>query len=341
MNSHLKKYVKLVTCVTLCISNSSSLSSSHLPPHVITSKVFLDHRSHDGHPECPERIQSFLTELSHNSSPYIVQEPTAIFNEKEYVKARNIIKGVHDYQYIKQVYTACEKGYPSASPFDTDTYMHPTTFRTCIYAQSAWINAVDIAVEKKAMAFAVSRPPGHHAMFDQTMGFCIFNFAVGAAHYAIEKYGFDRIGIIDFDVHYGNGIADLVKHNPKIRYTSLHQEGIFPQGRGKREEGGYLHNILNIPLPVGTMGKEYLSYFNTEAIPFIHEFSPQLVIVSAGYDALLSDELAELSLVPGDYYQIGRALRLVFGDGIVFGLEGGYNLKELPLSLKETLRAFV
>ena len=149
----------------------------------------------------------------------------------------------------------------------------------------------------------------------------------------------DKVGIIDFDVHFGNGVADLVAGSENIRYTSLHQYGIFPN-EGK--EGEIDGNILNIELPLGTDGKTYFPLFKEKAIPYIKDFNPDMLIVCAGYDALAKDPLADMNLQPKDYGQLAKYIKETFGDTpTLYGLEGGYDLETLPLALQETITAYV
>jgi acetoin utilization deacetylase AcuC-like enzyme len=288
---------ELVFLLVLLAGRTTLSFSRQKIPLIITSKYFLEHSSPYSHPECPTRISLLFDKLAtlHEQKQINLRAPTAFLNERESLKSLDVIRSVHDNDYVKHVKHSVEKGKTRLFSSDHDTYLNNATFMSCIYAQSAWINAVDYAIVNRSMAFAVSRPPGHHALFASSMGFCIFNFAVGAASYALQHYKLKRVGIVDFDVHYGNGIAELIKDNPKIRYVSLHQEGIFPQGQGGRNERGNHNNILNIPLSAGIEGKEYKSIFRKEAIPFIQEFHPELVIISAGYDALKSDPLAQVT----------------------------------------------
>ena len=137
-------------------------------------------------------------------------------------------------------------------------------------------------VKNKTMSFAVVRPPGHHAVKGRSMGFCIFNFAAGAATYAIQTLGLERVSILDFDVHYGNGVADLIAPNPKIRYSSLHQDRIFPNS-GNEDVHGQHNNIKNVPLPGGTTYASFKPLLTSSVLPYLKEFDPQLVIVCAGY----------------------------------------------------------
>lgn len=181
------------------------------------------------------------------------------------------------------------------SPWDPDTYISSGTYHQCIQAQSAWLDGLSSVLENKNPAFAITRPPGHHALKGRSMGFCIFNFAVATAVHALSQPDVNRVAMLDFDVHFGNGIASMISSNPNIRYTSIHQEDLFPYGQGKRDQTGDHGNILNIPVPMGTTWETYEPYLTSQAIPFLKEFDADVLIVSAGYDALISDEISSVS----------------------------------------------
>ncbi|CAM9178888.1 unnamed protein product [Choristocarpus tenellus] len=173
------------------------------------------------------------------------------------------------------------------------------------------------------------------------MGFCIICFAAAAAFHALETLGCQRVAILDWDVHHGNGVASIVKSDPRIRYCSLHQGGIFP-GTGGAEDMGPLENLKHIPFfKGGETWDDYGPRFENEAIPWLKEFNPDILIVSAGFDGLEAEELATMSLQPLDYQRMAKRLREEFGTKIVFGLEGGYNLEETPKAVLLTLEPFL
>eukprot|EP01038_Epipyxis_sp_PR26KG_P017892 gene17892-25020_t len=214
-----------------------------LTPLVITSSLFSNkHRATKYHVECPERVSSSTKNLD-----LIAKDGKIILKDIEIelqdeiqqtklTKARDIIHLVHDKEYINEISDLCNKGARMISPWDLDTFLSRDSFTVCLHAQLAWIEGIDEVLKNKNMAFALTRPPGHHALYSTSCGFCIFNFAVGAALYALQEYKLDRIAILDFDVHFGNGIADLVRNNPKIRYCSIHQDEIFPYNEGKIDD---------------------------------------------------------------------------------------------------------
>lgn len=328
----------------------SALISKVQVPLVISSEKFMLHSSSSFHPENPERIGSTLPILKqlHDDNKITLKVPLCEEKENSNDKqsynrimqeALNIIKKVHSEDYIRQVKGACAAGSNTIGWEDADTYINQHSFNQAVMAQSAWLEALSFTVSNNKMAYACVRPPGHHAIQSRSMGFCIFNFAVGAALYALEKLGLNKVGILDFDVHYGNGIADLISNNKNIKYVSIHEQPLFPFS-GKTDVKGEHNNILNIILDSGTKIESYEKKLVHEAIPFLQEWKPDILIVSAGYDALASDDLSNVMLHPSDYRIISQHLKDNFGEKILFGLEGGYNIKELPLAIKETIFPF-
>jgi acetoin utilization deacetylase AcuC-like enzyme len=167
------------------------------------------------------------------------------------------------------------------------------------------------------------------------MGFCLFSNAAIAAHYALEQPGIERVAILDWDVHHGNGTQDIVQNNPQIAYCSLHQMPCYP-GTGSASERGMHNNVLNIPMVPGSTVTEYRLAFENKVMPFLTQFGPSLLIVSAGYDANAADPLASLELQPEDF-GLFTSYCLLLSRRIVFGLEGGYNLSALAQSVVATI----
>jgi acetoin utilization deacetylase AcuC-like enzyme len=194
---------------------------------------------------------------------------------------------------------------------------------------------VDYVQKHQKPAFVVARPPGHHAISNRGMGFCLFSNAAIAAYYALTLPGIERVGILDWDVHHGNGTESLVEDNPHILYCSIHQSPAYP-GTGRGGDRGKHDNILNLPMLPGSNFKDYQPIFENQILPFFAAFQPQLMIVSAGYDANRADPLADINLEPADYGQFSRYL-LPLTSHLLFGLEGGYDLDALALSVVETI----
>ena len=188
-------------------------------PLLISSPRFTEHCINTYHPECPERSEVLheMAQRLHEEGQVELQLPSAELDVERRNEAERVVRRVHSDEYVDEIRLLCARGARRPSPWDLDTYLSPVSFDICLLAQSAWMDAVDAVMESRQVAFALSRPPGHHAESSQSMGFCVFNFAAGAAKYALEKYGLQRVGILDFDVHYGNGIADILCKDPSIR----------------------------------------------------------------------------------------------------------------------------
>jgi acetoin utilization deacetylase AcuC-like enzyme len=192
-------------------------------------------------------------------------------------------------------------------------------------------------------AFCVVRPPGHHAEKEQAMGFCIFNNVAIGATYLLEKYKLNKVAIIDFDVHHGNGTQDIFYNEKKVLYISSHQFPFYP-GTGSKDEIGKFNNILNIPLKAGTVSEEFFNSYK-KVYEKLNEFSPQFILLSAGFDAHKNDPLANVNLESKDYYiltkEIMKMAKKVCNNKIVSILEGGYNLSAIQESAKYHVEALL
>jgi len=217
---------------------------------------------------------------------------------------------------------------------DGDTVMCPHSLEAALRAAGAVCAAIDATIDgTHTSAFCAVRPPGHHATHDQAMGFCLFNsVAVGAAH-ALAR-GVERVAIVDFDVHHGNGTQDIFWNDARVMYASTHQWPLYP-GSGSRDETG-AGNIVNAPLPPGSGSREFRSACAQIVLPALRAFRPQLLMISAGFDAHALDPLADMNLDAADYAWITRELVEVAiehaGGRIVSSLEGGYSLTALRQS---------
>jgi acetoin utilization deacetylase AcuC-like enzyme len=206
------------------------------------------------------------------------------------------------------------------------------------------ITAIDGVQNKEFQnAFCAVRPPGHHAEKNKAMGFCIYNNVAVGAHYLIEKYKFNKIAIVDFDVHHGNGTQNIFHDNEKVLYISTHQYPYYP-GTGTEQEKGKYNNIFNIPLPAGTTSEEYLNAYGF-VLKKLKEFKPEFILFSAGFDAHKDDPLAQFQLKSKDFYDLTKrtlSLAKVFSKGkVVSILEGGYDLNALQESTEMHVRALV
>lgn len=220
---------------------------------------------------------------------------------------------------------------------DMDTPVSPQSYDIALLAVSAWLDGVDRVLASGEPAFVLARPPGHHATRTTGMGFCLFANAAIAAYYALEKPDVNRVAILDWDVHHGNGTQAIVERNPQIIYCSLHQFPCYP-GTGAASDRGMHDNVLNLPLPAGSTLADYQPLFASKIVPFLSEFQPDLLLISAGYDANKDDPLASISLQPQDY-GVFTDYCLKITRRILFGLEGGYDLQALAKSVVATLES--
>lgn len=299
---------------------------------VIYSDDFLLHKTGMLHPERPERLTAIANALK--AAPWADrlewQLPTPVAGRENELLAA--IKKVHAQRYIREVEHLAQRG---GGYLDGDTPISTESYDVALLAASAWLDGVDRVLASSQPAFVLARPPGHHAERDRAMGFCVFSNAAIAASYALEQPGIERVAILDWDVHHGNGTQSLVENCRQIAYCSLHQSPCYP-GTGEVDECGAYNNVLNIPLSPGGGIAEYLSAFEAQVVPFLSKFEPDLLIVSAGYDATAADPLASMNLMPSDYGTFtGYCLQIT--RRIAFGLEGGYALKELAESVVATI----
>lgn len=297
---------------------------------IIYSEDFLLHQTGRLHPERPERLSAIVEALK--ASPWADrldwQQPTP-------VKARPVIpqiEQIHPQSYIQEIQHLATRG---GGHVDPDTPVSPQSYDVALLAVSAWLDGVDRVLSTGTPAFVLARPPGHHALSSRGMGFCLFSNAAIAAHYALEQSAIERVAILDWDVHHGNGTQDIVENNPKIAYCSLHQSPCYP-GTGYGNERGGHDNVLNIPMFPGSAVAQYRQAFEQEVMPFLQNFQPDLLIVSAGYDANAADPLAGINLQPEDF-GLFTDYCLTLTRRIVFGLEGGYDLDALAKSVVATV----
>ena len=274
------------------------------------------------HPESPARITAIKDQLARTKLLERLQQHEAPLATDEQLTR------VHAPAYVKRIRELA----PPAGivRLDADTAMGPMTLSAALHAAGAVVLATDLVMGGKARnAFCCIRPPGHHAGIAHAAGFCIFNnVAVGVAH-AIAKYGIERVAIIDFDVHHGDGTENIFRDNPKVMLCSTFQHPFYPyRGADTRSE-----RMVNVPLPAMTAGKEYRAAVEREFAPALEKFKPQLVFISAGFDAHALDPLAELRLVREDYVWITEFAQQVAGrhaqGRIISSLEGGYDLPSL------------
>lgn len=297
---------------------------------LIYSDEFLEHLTGREHPEKPERLSAITSALK--EAPFSAQIewilPTPITDNSPIP----LIEEIHSPRYIRKVKEVAADG---GGFLDTDTYVSPRSYDVALLAVNAWLDGVDTVLETGKPAFVLARPPGHHAESDYGMGFCLFSNAAIAAFHALKKPEINRVAILDWDVHHGNGTQAIVENNPQIAYCSLHQYPCYP-GTGKSSERGIDNNVLNLPIPPSSDITIYQAAFQKEVLPFLSNFKPDLLIVSAGYDANADDPLARINLQPQNYGLFTKYC-LNITRKILFGLEGGYDLPTLSQSVVATV----
>ncbi|MEH1870435.1 histone deacetylase family protein [Nostoc sp.] len=298
---------------------------------VIYSDEFLDHKTGKYHPEKPERLSAIATALKAATFADKIdwRSPTPTSEQRSLM---SVLVKAHSPAYIKKVWQIASSG---GGPMDGDTPVSPRSYDVALLAVSAWLDGVEAVLKSANPAFVLARPPGHHAESDAGMGFCLFSNAAIAALFALEQPGINRVAILDWDVHHGNGTQAIVETQAAIAYCSLHQYPCYP-GTGRSTERGFHNNVLNLPVPPGSDIAVYQPLFETQVIPFLANFQADLLIVSAGYDANAADPLASINLQPEDYalftdYCLGITRK------ILFGLEGGYDFDSLSQSVVATI----
>jgi len=301
---------------------------------LIYNPIYLKHDTGQ-HVENAGRLEAIISHL----------EQTGLKQQLTLIKPRSAsveeISLVHDKQYISRIQDVARSG---GGWLDADTVMSADSYQAAIYAAGGVIKATEAVMDGEVgSAFALVRPPGHHATSLRAMGFCLFNNIAIAAKYALNKYKLERILIIDFDVHHGNGTQETFYDDPQVLYLSTHEYPFYP-GTGGIEETGIgagKGTTVNIPLPAGYGDAEYLSVFEQITVPAARRFNPGLILVSAGYDTHWADGLALMQVSVTGFAQMvkiikGLADELCSGR-LVFTLEGGYNVTALAASVKATL----
>jgi acetoin utilization deacetylase AcuC-like enzyme len=302
---------------------------------IFTSSSSIKHDTGPGHPECPERVPAILTGLKKIQSQKLIWKEIRYFDEK-------YIELTHSKKYLEKINQSFPK--EDLVYLDGDTIISKGSKKAAHDAVGAIINAIDALMNQEFdNAFCVVRPPGHHAKKEQAMGFCIFNNVAVGATYLLEKYKLDKVAIIDFDVHHGNGTQDIFYNEKRVLYISSHQFPFYP-GTGSKDEIGKFNNILNIPLKAATVSEEFFNSYK-KVYDKLNKFRPQFILLSAGFDAHKNDPLANVNLESIDYYiltkEIMKIAKKICSDKIVSILEGGYNLSAIQESAKYHVEALL
>ncbi len=285
----------------------------------------LDHEVPRDHPERPGRMRAVLRALEGRD---LLREDAPLASDAELLR-------VHPQAYLDALARAVpEQGF---TPIDGDTWLSAGTMRAARRGVGGAIRAVDMVIEGRARnAFVATRPPGHHAERSTAMGFCYLGTVAAAAYHALDHHGLDRVAIVDFDVHHGNGTQDLVQDDPRIAFMSTHQMPLFP-GTGNPSDHGASGNVLNVPLRDGDGSAAFRTAIERQILPALDAFAPELVLISAGFDAHRDDPLASLDLVEADFAWITEQicdLAETHAQGrVVSSLEGGYSLRALADSV--------
>ncbi|MDH7806442.1 MULTISPECIES: histone deacetylase family protein [unclassified Rhizobium] len=291
--------------------------------------IFLEHITPEGHPERPDRLRSLNIALEHPNFERLVRKQAPQANEDAVLLA-------HPEEHLLSVMRQIPEEDGEINRVEADTYVSPKSLQAALTGIGAAMAAVDDVFKGAAdNVFVASRPPGHHAETAKAMGFCLFNNAAIAARHAQKVHGAERVAIIDWDVHHGNGTQDIFWNDTSVLFCSTHQMPLYPWS-GDKNETGVKNNVVNAPLSPNTGSEYFREAFKSRVLPAIADFSPDLIIISAGFDAHHRDPLAQINLVGEDFdWATGRLLEMAdkyASNRVVSLLEGGYDLEGLAES---------
>lgn len=286
------------------------------------------------HPECPARLEAIQNRLISSGLDFVLLHHDAPLATREQLCR------VHDSEFVERIFaTSPAEGHVRLDP---DTGMNKYSLTAALHAAGAVVLGVDLVMSGQAnSAFCSVRPPGHHAERDRAMGFCLFNnIAVGAAH-ALEAHDLKRVAIVDFDVHHGNGTEDIFRDKPNVMFCSTFQHPFYPNTGAATDSD----HIVNVPLAAGAAGNEFRAAVESHWLPKLEAFAPELVLVSAGFDAHAEDDIANLRLVERDFTWVTAEIKRIADrharGRIVSSLEGGYNLSALGRSVTAHISALL
>jgi len=304
------------------------------------NRLCLEHRSKATYPESPGRLEAILKRME--TAGFLAQ----LLSISPRPDAAEWLTAVHSAEYVKRASSACHGG---AQYLDcADMPICAASYRAAVGAVGTVLSAVDAVAEGKVRnAFCAVRPPGHHALKDGARGFCMFNNVAIAARYAQKAHGLSRVLIVDWDVHHGNGTQEAFYHDPTVLYLSVHREGIYPGtgSRAERGEGAGLGYTINIPMQAGAGDADYLKALREELLPAAESFRPDLVLISAGFDAHQADPLGGMKVTTEGFAQMTRLVKSVAETHcqgrLVSVLEGGYNVKSLAECVEAHVRVLM
>ena len=303
---------------------------------LLTHPACLEHQTPMGHPERADRLRAIEQALEDEKFQTLAREQAPL-------APLETIALCHPMEYVEAIREASPK--QGLVHLDADTAMSPGSYEAALRAVGGGMKAVDeVMGGTAANAFVAVRPPGHHAETARPMGFCLFNSAAITARYAQSKHGAERAAIVDFDVHHGNGSQDIFWSDKSVMYCSTHEMPLYP-GTGAKSERGDFDNIVNAPLRAGDGGAEFKQAMETVILPRLRAFKPDILIVSAGFDAHTRDPLANLNLVEADYTWVTQKLMEIADQSangrVVSLLEGGYDLQGLSRSVAAHVTALM
>ncbi|AEG03438.1 histone deacetylase family protein [Sinorhizobium meliloti WSM1022] len=295
--------------------------------HLYENPVFLKHEVPEGHPERPDRLKALNLALEHPN-----------FADLERLEAskgdENLVLLAHTEEHLLGI----KRDIPDEdiNQIESDTYASPQSLEAALTGIGGAVAAVDAVFAGEAdNAFVAARPPGHHAEKNRAMGFCFFNNVAIAARYAQTAHGAERVAIVDWDVHHGNGTQDIFWDDPSVLFCSTHQIPLYP-GTGAKDETGVRNNVVNAPISPNSGSEHFRDAFRSRVLPALENFRPDFLLISAGFDAHHRDPLAQINLVGEDFdWATGRLLDVAgrsAGNRIVSLLEGGYDLQGLAES---------
>jgi acetoin utilization deacetylase AcuC-like enzyme len=302
--------------------------------------IYLEHKTGPGHPECPERLTAIMSQLE---SEGLMGDLTRIDIT---VEADVWVKEVHPQEYVESVKRQAESGQGYVDTMDSPA--SERSYTVAVKAVSGVLSAIDAVMEGRVNnAFCAVRPPGHHALPESSMGFCLFNNVAVAARYLQRKHGLGKVLIVDWDVHHGNGTHDIFYSDDTVMYFSIHQYPFYPgTGIASQEGAGEgKGSTINVPLAIGSGDKEAIDAFRQRLVPAAKRFEPDFVLISAGFDARSSDPLGGLAFTDDCFEEMTEIVKDIAntscGGKVVSMLEGGYDLNGLASSVERHIRALM